>query len=477
MYYPFGPLAPDRDPRLNDQLMRVADGVYPAPDGYRPVGQWAQVYTTLGAAPKGGASFISPEGTTSIIAGTATGLYRAYSGGWELLASGYGIQGEQRWRFIQFGGVAIATNAADPMQKIDLTDMTVTALGGSPPKFETLAVVADGFLVGTRLNGDAMSLEWCAQFNAEAWTPGTGQSDYQTQPAGGQLVGIFSGESGIVLQSDRITAMDYVGGGKIFDFSRIISESVGCVTVHSMAQYGKLAFFLSKSGWMMLNGEQLQPIGREWIDAEFRVAYDVSDWPSMSTAIDPVRGILHVSTGDKHYIYDWSLERWSTATYASPIIFSGVTKGVSIDEDEPGVTGDDVVDTVGLVTLDDVRFRGGDPRLFVFDSNNALGCFTGTPMAATLTGNDLEMFTGRRGDVRFVRPDIDAASGITVTLAGKQTLAGSATNYSSSTLQASGDMPIRASGRYLRPTFAIAAGTTWTHARGFELVGQPGAGR
>ena len=94
-YYPFGPLAPDRPARLNDQFLRVADGVYPMTDGYRPVGQWASIYTALAAAPKGGASFVSPLGTASIIVGTATNLYKAYSGAFTSIGSGYSIQGDQ----------------------------------------------------------------------------------------------------------------------------------------------------------------------------------------------------------------------------------------------------------------------------------------------------------------------------------------------------------------------------------------------
>ena len=250
----------------------------------------------------------------------------------------------------------------------------------------------------------------------------------------------------------------------------------GCVTVHSVAQWGNLGFFLSDEGFMMWDGG-LTAIGREIIDAEFKSLYDVGDWQNMSCAIDPVRGVAMWSMGDRIYCYDWTLKKWSTLTYAAPIIFSGVTKGISIDEDAPGVVGDDVIDTPGLPSLDDASFSGGDPRLWVFSSGNALGAFTGTPMAATFTGNDLEMFPGVRADVRMLRPDIDAASGLTITLASKQTLAGSATNYSTATLQASGDMAIRASGRYLRPTIAVAAGTTWTHAKAIELVGRPGAGR
>src|SRR5688572_22854506 len=136
MYYQFGPLAPDLNPRLNDKFMRVADGVYPRPDGYSPVGQWASVFTALASAPKGGASFVAPSGSAVIVAGTDTNLYRAYSGAWQSLAGGYSLQGDQRWRFAQFGGLAIATNGADAMQKIDLTDMSVAPLGGGPPKFE-----------------------------------------------------------------------------------------------------------------------------------------------------------------------------------------------------------------------------------------------------------------------------------------------------------------------------------------------------
>lgn len=475
MYYPFGALAPDRNPRLNDGLLRVADGVYPSPDGYRPIGQWVQIYTALPATPKGGASFVSPQGSASIIVGTATGLYQAFSGGFTALATGYSTQGDQRWRFAQFGGVAIATNAADEMQKIDLSTMVVTALGGSPPKFEALAVVGKGFLVGTVMDGDVLTLAWSAAFNAEQWNFGTGQSDFQTMPTGGRINGVFGGESGLILQRDRLVRMDYVGGNTIFDFPEV-SSNIGCVTVHSTAQWGNLGFFYSDDGWMQWDGG-LRPIGREWIDAEFRTLYGTANWSSMSTAIDPARGVLHVSMGDKHYIYDWMLQKWTTAPYASPIIFSGVTKGISIDEDEPGVTGDDNIDTAGLDSLDSARFLGGDPRLYVFNSSFALGSFTGTPQAATFTMADLEVFPGKRADVRELRPDIDAASGITITLGCKQRLADSLVNVATTDLRANGDMPVRASGRYIRPTIAVAAGTTWLHAKGLEIIARPGAGR
>ena len=319
-YYPLGPLAPDRPARLNDQFMRVADGVFPIPDGYRPVGQWASIYTALAAAPKGAASFVSPTGNASIIAGTATNLYKAYSGAFTSIASGYSIQGDQRWRFAQFGGLAIATNGADVLQKIDLADFSVSALGGSPPKFESLAVVKD-FLVGTCRDGDIMTIGWSGLNNAEFWTAGQRQSDYNIMAAGGRVNGVLSGEFGVVLQRDRICRMDYVGGNTIFEINEV-SSNIGCVTPHSVAQWGVLGFFLSDEGFMQWTGSEVIPIGNEVIDRTFAALYDSGDWASMSTAVDPVNRVVMWSMGDVIYCYNWNLQRWTTITYAAPIIRS-----------------------------------------------------------------------------------------------------------------------------------------------------------
>jgi len=476
MYWELGPLAPDRPSRLNDRFLRVADGVFPMADGYRPVGQWASIYTALAAAPKGGASFVSPQGVASmIIAGTATNLYKAESGAFTSIGSGYSIQGDQRWRFAQFGELAIATNAADAMVKINLADFTVSTLGGNPPKFESLGVVKD-FLVGTCRDGDIMTIGWCGLNNAEFWTVGQRQSDYNIIPDGGRVNGILSGEFGIILQRDRICRMDYVGGNTIFEINEV-SSNIGCVTPHSVAQWGVLGFFLSDEGFMMWDGAQAIPIGNEVIDRTFAALYNSADWPSMSTAIDPVNRVCMWSMGDAIYCYNWNLQRWSTITYVSPIIFSGVTKGVSIDEQDPAVgANDDNLDFAGLASLDSATFKGGDPKLYVFSSTNALGSFSGTPMAATFTGGDVEMHRNRNSRLKRGRPDVDTASGLTLSLLKKQTLGSSGTSDSFSTLMAGGHMPTRTQARYLRPTLTIssAASPAWTFARGVEFDSAPG---
>lgn len=472
----FGPLAPDKAKSGNPDILTVASGAYPMEDGYRPIGQFAALYTALPAAPKGGASFTSPQGFSYIVAGSATSLYKAESGGWTSIATGYSLFEENRWRFAQFSGLAIATNGTDPMQKIDLATGTVSALGGSPPKFETLAVVKD-FLVGGVRNGNVMHMGWSGINDAEWWTTGQRQSDRQVLPSGGRINGILSGEYGVILQRDRICRMDYVGGNVIFEINEV-SSNIGCVSVHSVAQWGMFGFFLSDEGWMMWDGQQPIPIGREWIDQTFASLYDVSDWPSMSTAIDPIQGVLIVAMPDKTWGYSWIFKKWFNIPVISGIVFSGVTKSVSIDEDyTPDMPTDTNIDGVGLPTLDSLVFKGGDPRLYVFSSTFTLGTLTGTPMAATFTGTDLELFRGRRACLRFARPDTDAVSGLTLSFVSRQRLGDAGSTVNASSVVASGDMPCRVSGRFLRPSLAIAAGTTYSYVKGVDFVGQAGAGR
>jgi len=472
----FGPLAPDKAKSGNPDILTVASGVYPMEDGYRPIGQFSLLYTALPSAPKGGASFTSAQGISYIIAGSASTLYKAESGGWSALSTGFSLQEENRWRFAQFGGIAIATNGTDPMQKIDLATSAVGPLGGSPPKFETLAVVKD-FLVGGVRNGNATHMGWCGINDAEWWTTGQRQADRQVLPSGGRINGILSGEYGIILQRDRICRMDYVGGNVIFEINEV-SSNIGCVTVHSVAQWGAMAFFLSDEGWMMWDGQQPVPIGREWIDREFASLYDVGDWASMSTAIDPVEGVLIVAMPDKAWGYSWIFRKWFNIPVVSPIVFSGVTKAISIDEDyTPDLPEDTDIDGAGLPSLDDLLFRGGDPKLYVFSSTFTLGDLSGAPMAATFTGTDLELFRGQRACLRMARPDSDATTGMTLSFLARQRLGDAGSTVTAASLVTSGDMPCRVSGRFLRPTLAIAAGTTYTFIKGVDFVGEAGAGR
>lgn len=198
----------------------------------------------------------------------------------------------------------------------------------------------------------------------------------------------------------------------------------------------------------------------------------------MSTAIDPVNGHVLWSMADKVWGYSWIFKKWFTLPIASTIVFSGVTKALSVDEQDPTVGApDDSIDTTGLDPFDDPRFKGGAPLLYVFNSADQLGAFTGTPQAATFTGTDLELFRGQRANLRFARPDTDATAGLTLTFLARQRLGDAGSTITASSIVTSGEMPCRVSGRFLRPSLAIAAGTTWTYCKGLDFIGDAGSGR
>jgi hypothetical protein len=449
------------------------------PDGYRPIGQWAQIISALPAAPRGGASFTSPQGVSSIIAGTSTALYRGLTGGFTSIGTGYSLQDNGRWRFAQFGGLAIATNGADAMQKIDLADFTVSVLGGSPPKFEMLAVVKD-FLVGGVMNGNIQALAWSAINNAEGWTFGTDQSDYQIMPSGGKITGILSGEFGVILQRSRICRMDYVGGNTIFEINEV-SSNIGCVSVHTVAQWGRLGFFWSDQGPMMWDGSQIVPIGEEVITRTIQSLYDKDDWPSISTAIDPINGVVIWALPDQMIGYNWKIPEAGagspcpmsrrSSSAASRATFRSTSKTRQSAQPTMTLTARLwfrwTIQASGAAipgcTCSMVRMRWARSPARQWRRRSRSGIWScsraGVPICAGCVPRRM----------RF--------QGMTLTLSYKQRLGDSLTNDSYTSLTTSGDMPVRTSGRYVRPKLVYAAGTTWTYAKGLDLTAKIGAGR
>lgn len=467
----FGPWEPDRPGHLSEGL-QIATNVYPAANGYRPVKTFAADTTALASLCLGASSFVSPQGVSIIIAGTATNLYRAYAGGWQSIGSGYSIQSGGRWRFAQFGGIAIATNEADPMQKIDLNTGTTEALAGSPPKTKLLAVVKD-FLVGAVINGDTNMLQWSGINNAEHWEVGVNQADYQIMPVGGEITGLLGGEVGIVLQRGRVSRMTYVGDNVVFQFDEV-SYNVGCVSVHSVAQWGNLGFFLSDNGFMMWDGAGLRQIGYEKVDRTFAAQYSRADWLTMSTAVDAKNNLVVWSMADKMWVYNWVLDRWSIIDKPAHIIFSGYTRALSIDEID-AIYGH--IDAAELPPLDSEEFKGGDPQFYVFDNSDAMGTFSGTNMLATLGLGDAELAGGRETRISALRPLTDAVTGLTLTVGARARLGDTLPAVDYTFLADNGDMPVRESGRYVRLTKQIAAGVAWSYAQGIETAQATAGGR
>lgn len=463
----YGDFLPDL-PDHGSPGVAEAINVYPGSAGYRPVGQFLAHTDPLPAPCKGAASFVSPGGRLVFIAGTETKLYRQDGVTWEEIGTGYSTTGDRRWRFVQFGTMAIVTNSFDVPLKVNLETDAVSNLGGSPPKMQALAVVAN-FVVGTQADGQVNKLAWSGENDAEWWTFASRKSDYQELPDGGEITGVLGGEVGLVLQRNAVRRMAYVGGNILFRFDKI-SSNVGCATIHSVAQHGELGFWLSDNGFKMWDGAQIKSIGFERVDTAFNQLFGVVPFSSMSTAIDGHSSTVVWSTGQYMWLYNWLLDKWSVIEFAADVATSRQTRAPSLDEQDTAVgAADDLIESVGLDPFDAARFTAGDPRFFVF-SNGLLGTFGGENMAARLTGRSMEMIEGRSARLRRVRPMTDAVGGITLRIDTRQRLGDAPRRADFDTLQTSGEIPVRARGRFVKTRVTIEADQPWTYMQGIDAT-------
>lgn len=448
MKIPFPEWLPDQPPHDNKGLV-TANNCYPAAQGYRPAKAFVGQYTAHSETFKGADSFFRADGVPIVLGGTETNIYYIDGTGWTAVLGTFTTPADNRWRFVQFGEIVVATNDDAALQKIVLNPLAGSALGGSPPAGRLLAVVKDFLVLGV-VDGDTNKFAWSGINDAEYWTFGQRQSDYQIMPSGGDINGILGGEFGVILQRNRIARMDYVGGNEIFTISEV-SANYGCVTPNSVVQHGQLGFFLSENGFVMWDGAAVRPIGNERIDRYFLAAYARGDWPDMSADVNVDEQVVCWSMGDRMFCYHYILNKWTTVTLAAEIIFAGAS--LSTDPDEQ------------------------DTTFYVINSAHTLGRMVGANLSPTWQLPDLELTGPRDTQIKLVRPDTDAATDITIGISSRPRLGDAPSETGYTTIMPNGDMPVRQRGRYTRLRMSITAGTAWTYARGLEVEVAQGARR
>lgn len=435
MRFTYGAFEPDQPGFLSDGL-QIATNTYPSPIGYRPVGQFAAVSDILPSAPLGAAAFSAGP----VFAGTSGGLYRLNGTAWTLLSGGFSAS---RWSFAEFGAIAVATNGTDAMQKINLTSFVTGALGGTPPTAKILAVVRD-FLVAGFVGGTGNKIQWSGINNAEFWTAGSNQCDFQIFPTGGDVTGIFGGETGVILQRNRLTRMTYVGDNFVFRFDEI-ANNIGCVSQNSCIQAGTFGFFLSDTGFMLWDGGSLRPIGQNRVDRYFKSLYSEADLVNMSSAIDQKNSLVAWTMPERTFIYNWVLDRWSIIEQPASFVFSGNANG--------------------------------DPVFYLFDDTRALGGFTGGPMEAVFQMSTVEPIPGREVRVSAIRPITDAEFGVSLSVAAKTMLSDVPEETDYVDIELNGDMPVRECGRYLKITQRMEPEANWSFVLGLDVMTVAGARR
>ena len=480
MQLPFGEWLPDQPEHLNSGA-NVANNVYYAAKSYKPFPSLVPYSsnTTVTDA-RGAGSFRDSSSNVFNFVGTNTDIFQLASGSFTSKQSGLNGTNTDYMTFTQFGDHIIASNGVDAPQyylmgtSTNFAPLSGIATSGTVPTFRVSGVVRDFLITGNQPTNQNR-IQWSGINDIATWQSGTKQADQQDLPgSGGEIVHITSGEIGYVFRQNQIVRMDYVGGATIFRLS-VISPNRGAVYGRTVCQDNRRVFFYADDGFFEINGDNVVAIGAEKINRFFDVDLNKAFSDRICAAVDPFNQLalwLYPSasntantTGicDKILIYNYATQKWSTADANASTIFSQFVGAYTVELMDIISENLDQIN----IALDTDFWSGGQLLLGAIDSDFKAAIFSGTENQGTIETRELELFPGHRSSITNVRPIVDATA--TVTIKSKERLSDDATVSTSSSMVASGDNPVRQSGRYFRIQVITPSGTPWTHAQGVDL--------
>lgn len=462
---------PDQPANLNEGLV-TCDGVFAIQNGYAPIPSPISLPNgALGEQALGGGGYRVADDVYLFVA-TENEIKRYESSGYSNVGTGYLANNEVQVRFVPYNTFMLATNGTDPIQKFDPGTGSFVGLDASAPTARFLVVVR-GFVVAGYTDDEGLQVAWSDSGAPGTWTPGTGDAGFAIMPSGGDVTGLVGGEYGLILQENRVVRMTATGDDLVWQFDEIATD-VGCIAPKSVATYGRLTFFLSNKGWMVCDGVSVSGIGTEKIDRTFLSLIDRSYFKDMSAVVDPRNSLLlaavpSASPTSSVFVYNFALQKWSTAPITNTLLFSALAQGVSLEDLDAIYT---YLDTMPL-SLDSSAFRGGYPLLLLFDQGNNLCSLSGPNLPALFTDGLKEMFSGQKARIRLVRPTTDAPQ-CYVSIGVANSLSDTLAPLDFSLPTTSGVYRTRASGNYAQVSVKIDGGTVWSYAQGYEIDAVPG---
>lgn len=466
----FGEYLPDQ-PQFNNPGVTKALNVYPSEIGYRPFPAFS-AYSDAADSRVMGAIFLKdPDSNTFGYAGTAGFLYQLGSTLVDVSSTTYSAF-TTVWEFAHFNGDVIATNYYDDVETITPGDVAFAALSGSPPKAQRIGVVGNFVVLGDvddASDGQVPNrVHWCAFDDQTGWTPGTNQSDFQDLKGSSKVQKIIGGDYGVVFMDRAIWRMDYVGTPTIFDFTCIQPER-GTPAPGSVVQFGRHIYYLSGDGfYRVVDGSYSEPIGSGKIDKFVTDQISANELSRVTATVDTKRKLYICffpgaasSSGNPNMaaLYHWPTGKWSIVEEDVNLVFFGGTFTLTLEELD--AYGD--LDSLPY-TLDSPAWQGGADLLSGFDQSHRFGYFNGSDLDAQIDTSEIggDQIVGET----YVRPYVEGSGTVTVQIGTRDTLAGTVSYNTATSLDDTGKADVIVNGRYARARFNITGG--FTLAYGFD---------
>lgn len=369
--------------------------------------------------------------------------------------------------------------------------------GGSiTPNIQTIAPqaryvdIAKNFLICAntfdQAGGNQPQRVWWSALNdpTNFPTPGTAnaaiyQSSYNDLLGnGGWITGVVGnlGTADVAVFLEReVWRGVYAGPPVVFDW--FPAEGVrGTRCPNSIVHLGPLVYYVGEDGFYVFDGTTSKAIGANKVDKTFFANLSQNNLDKVYGAADPLNKIVYwaypsnaSSNGnpDSIIIYNWYLDKWSTASVNCEVMFRAETFGYTLD----GLNVFGTLDSLAY-PFDSRAWTGGNIILAGFDTNHNLSYFNGANLAATIETSESSPFDSKFCFIKDTRPLVDGGTP-TVSVATRNRLIDNASYGTASSINSIGTCPLTANGRYVKAQVSIPAGQTWTHFQGVEVDATP----
>lgn len=493
MLLPIANYAPDLPPNNAEGASANVVNLFPrTKESWGPVGTLSNYSSNALAKQCLGAMIAIDTGANNyVFAGDANSLYELSPGNTAFAnvskSGGYSVPSGDGWYFTQYGQRIIGAAQSQNLQTFTLNSSTAFAdLAAAAPQARYIATIKDFVMVANTFdstNGEQpQRVQWCAIDDPTTW-PAAGSVQEAQLLAGSQIipgdqgwirgiVGNLGTADGAIFFERAVFRVVFQGSPTVFGFYP--AEGVrGTPAPKSIAQIGSLVYYLGEDGFYVFDGSMSRPIGVDRVDKTFWSTVNITYLANVVGTVDPVNRLvmwLYPSISapggvpDSLLVYNWALDKWGFAHISAEYIFRAISQGYSLDSlDSTGYT----LDTLPF-SLDSRVWTGGQVLIGAFDPTHKLNYFTGAPAPATADTVELEPFgsAGKRAFLTSTRPTVDGGSP-TIQIGTRQRLIDAPTFTAPSAINANGECPTRADGRYLRAR--IQTSGSFTNLQGVEI--------
>lgn len=479
-FYPISEYRPDIS-NLNTAYTDEIRNVIAADGSYIPMPEFNPFTNAVDDLPLGVFSARALDGSTVIFLGTSSKLYMLDNTTTDWVNVGqeninYSASNEAKWSFAAFGSYVIAVNKNDKPQVFLLGQSSkFRDLAGEPPRAGLIKVWGD-FVCLMQIPDAPNRVYWSGLNDAEHWTVGEKNCDYQDFPDGGQVQGSTETTNPLIFLQAAIYKATFVPGSSIvFSFQKI-QDKRGVKSSNSIACRGEFAFYADEGGFFQISSDgAIVAIGFEKVDRYVFSRTNTSDLSDICGVIDPFYSrvywaIDYAGKGvhDELLIYDWGLQRWTVADIKAVLIAPLFMSGYTLEGlDSISLSVDDLP-----FSLDSKAWQGGAPVLGAISSDYKLCSFSGEPMEAIVSTPEL----GDTGDyVQRVNKvyAITDSSDCLVSIGARfrrnmyePIVYASERQASSNTGAING----RSRARFHKFRIRIPAGAVWTHIKGVDVT-------